>query len=35
LSKITAHDQKDASSRINMTILTMLSDCRNSSKIER
>src|ERR1700686_1186296 len=32
---MTAHDQKDASSRINITSLTMLSDCRNSSKIER
>src|SRR6266446_9827617 len=35
LSKITAHDQKEASSRSSIVSLTMLSDCRNSSKIER
>src|SRR5690349_14984970 len=35
LSKMIAHDQKEAKSRISMTSLTMLSDCRNSSKTER
>src|ERR1700720_4274693 len=35
LSKITAHDQNEASSRSRITNLTMLSDCRNSSKTER
>src|SRR5438105_1831274 len=35
LSKMTAHDQKEASSSSSIVSLTMLSDCRNSSKIER
>src|SRR4029077_9866735 len=35
LSKMTAHDQNEARSRIRITNLTMLSDCRNSSKTER
>src|SRR5580704_5780055 len=35
LSKITAHDQNEARSRSRITNLTMLSDCRNSSKTER
>src|SRR5207248_8640555 len=35
LSKMIAHDQKEARSRISITSLTMLSDCRNSSKTER
>src|SRR5690242_18036910 len=32
---MTAQDQNEASSRISSTSLTMLSDCRNRSKIER
>src|SRR5947208_1321728 len=32
---MTAHDQNEASNRISITSLTMLSDCRNSSKTER
>src|SRR5258706_9164655 len=35
LSKMTAHDQNEATSRSRITNLTMLSDCRNSSKTER
>src|ERR1700730_1342202 len=35
LSKMTAHDQKDASNRTNITSLTMASDCKNSPMIER
>src|SRR5579872_194876 len=35
LSKMTAHDQNEASSSRNITILTMASDCRNNSKTER
>src|SRR5207237_7627693 len=35
LSKMIAHDQNEAASRSSRTSLTMLSDCRNSSKIER
>src|SRR5439155_7749753 len=35
LSKITAHDQKEASNSSSIVSLTMLSDCRNNSKIER
>src|SRR5204863_4959299 len=32
---MTAHDQNDASNRINITNLTMASDCKNSPIIER
>src|SRR5689334_24206875 len=35
LSKITAHDQNDAASSRNRTILTMRSACRNRLMIER
>src|SRR5271169_2571465 len=35
LSKMTAQDQNEATSRSSSTSLTMVSDCRNSSKIDR
>src|ERR1700688_2084774 len=32
---MTAHDQNEATSSISITSLTMVSDCRNNSKIDR